>query len=288
MAKSFASGAAFKTSLEARLKALASQRNVPLNTLRLKLIIERLLARLFLRPNPPWLLKGGYAMELRYRPKARTTRDIDLTVSAFDTSAALKKRLEELRDELQQVADADLSDYFAFRIESPKIELQGAPGGGARFPCEAFLAGKTYGRFPIDIGFGDDVGAAPERLVGDDLLAFAGVPPANVLAIPKTQQFAEKLHAYTFPWKDRENTRTKDLIDMVMLIETGEITPAETRAAVFSTFTRRGKHTAPDELLPPPRDWVKEFTALSKEASLSTTDLSEAFTILSRFYQTLR
>src|SRR5271168_2107034 len=128
MAKSFRSAAAFKTSLEDRLKALASTRNTPLNTLRLKLIIERLLARLFAQPNPPWLLKGGYAMELRYRPRARTTRDIDLTVATFDASAALKIRLEELRDELQEVADTDLGDYFTFRIESPKIELQGAPG----------------------------------------------------------------------------------------------------------------------------------------------------------------
>jgi hypothetical protein len=288
MAKSFGSPAAFKTSLEVRLKALASERNVPLNTLRLKLIIERLLARLFTQPNPPWLLKGGYAMELRYRPRARTTRDIDLTVSAFDASAALNKRLEELRDKLQQAADADLGDYFTFRIESPKIELQGAPGGGARFPCEAFLAGKTYGRFPIDIGFGDEVGAVPDRLVGDDLLAFAGVLPAIVLAIPKTQQFAEKVHAYTFPWKDRENTRTKDLVDIVMLIETGEIAPSETRAAVSTTFARRGKHAAPDELLPPPRVWAKEFAALANEACLSTTDLSEAFMILSRFYHALR
>jgi hypothetical protein len=40
--------------------------------------IERLLARLVVDKDPPWLLKGGYAMELRFRPKARTTSDIDL------------------------------------------------------------------------------------------------------------------------------------------------------------------------------------------------------------------
>jgi hypothetical protein len=40
--------------------------------------IERLLARLVVDKDPPWLLKGGYAMELRFRPKARTMSDIDL------------------------------------------------------------------------------------------------------------------------------------------------------------------------------------------------------------------
>ena len=61
MAKSYATPAAFKASLEARLRAVAAERGLPINTLRLKLVIERLLARLFARPNPPWLLKGGYA-----------------------------------------------------------------------------------------------------------------------------------------------------------------------------------------------------------------------------------
>ena len=59
MAKSYATAAAFKASLEARLRALATERGLPINTLRLKLVIERLLARLFSQPNPPWLLKGG-------------------------------------------------------------------------------------------------------------------------------------------------------------------------------------------------------------------------------------
>ena len=50
MAKSFTDPIAFKTSLEARLRTLAVQRGIALNTLRLKLVIERLLARLFAQP----------------------------------------------------------------------------------------------------------------------------------------------------------------------------------------------------------------------------------------------
>ena len=80
MAKTFKTGAAFRQALEQRLKTAAEERGVPLNTLRLKLTIERLLARLFAKPEPPWLLKGGYAMELRYRPNARTTKDVDLSI----------------------------------------------------------------------------------------------------------------------------------------------------------------------------------------------------------------
>ena len=195
MAKSFKTAADFRISLEQRLKQSAALRGLPLASLRLKVVIERLLARLFVTPAMPWLLKGGYAMELRYRPRARTTKDIDLSV----TSAAgeLAARLAHIRDELQAAADNDMSDYFVFQIGSPSSELQGAPGGGARFPVNALLAGRSFGRFHIDVGFGDPAISAPEELIGQDFLAFAGVPPAKALAIPKAQQFAEKLHAYT-------------------------------------------------------------------------------------------
>lgn len=284
MAKSFASPMAFKTSLEARLRTVAAQRNVPINTLRLKLVIERLLARLFVRQNPPWVLKGGYAMELRYRPRARTTRDIDLTCAA-EGDIGLQDRLRLVRDQLQTAAEIDLGDYLTFRIEEPQVELIGAPLGGARFPCEAFLAGKTYGRFHIDLGFGDEVGTAPEVLAGDDLMAFVGIPPARVLAIPKPQQFAEKIHAYTRPWDDRINMRTKDLVDLVLLIETNSVKPAEVSEAVHATFERRNTHPIPAELPDPPAVWAEEFAALSVEASLRANQLGQAISTLRQFWQ---
>ena len=81
MAKQFGSAAAFKASLEAHLRKRAAERGVPYATLQLKFVIERLLARLFRDEKPAWLLKGGFALDLRFRPRARTTKDIDLTVS---------------------------------------------------------------------------------------------------------------------------------------------------------------------------------------------------------------
>ncbi len=267
MAKTFASTAAFKTSLEARIKTMAGQRGIPINTLRLKLVIERLLARLFAHSNQPWVLKGGYAMELRYRPRARTTRDIDLTCAATG-DMDLQSRLRIVRDQLQAAAEIDLGDYFVFRIEEAQAELAAAPLGGARFPCEAFMAGKTYGRFHIDLGFGDETGAAPDVLAGDDLLAFAGIPPARVLAIPEPQQFAEKIHAYTRSWDDRVNMRTKDLVDLVLLIETASVQPTEVAVAVRATFSRRNTHPIPMELHEPPGIWADDFVTLAAEAQL--------------------
>ena len=146
------------------------------------------------------------------------------------------------------------------------------------------IAGRTFGRFHLDVGFGDPISGEPEELIGDDLLAFAGIAPARALAIPKAQQFAEKLHAYTYRWTDRGNTRVKDLVDLVLLIERGELDPAAVVAAVNETFARRGTHPVPDTLDPPPPLWTDEFPPMAEQAGLTTTDASTAFSRLAEYW----
>jgi hypothetical protein len=285
MARKFGSAAAFKTSLEAHLRKRAEERKVPLSTLQLKFVIERLLARLFRNPNPPWLLKGGFAMDLRFRPRARTTKDVDLSIALVpvEGNTAL---IAVVRERLQEAGAQDLGDYLSYRVGEPKQELTNAPKGGARYPCEAVLVGKAYARFHIDVGCGDALVGEPERLLGDDLLSFAGIGPASVLAIPKGQQFAEKLHAYTFPWSGRRNTRTKDLVDLVLLIERGPPDAADFRGALEATFSTRATHPLPKTLQPPPAEWRTEFARMAAEAGLSTTEYLEAFAILEHFWTT--
>jgi hypothetical protein len=284
--KRFASAAAFKASLEDRLRRTATERGIPLNTLRLKFVMERLLAPLFAIVDPPWLLKGGYAMELRYRPGARTTRDLDLSIENPTSAATAPARLAVVREELQTAAEIDPGDYLRFTIAVAQTELQGAPLGGARFPCEAKLAGKLYGRFHLDVGLGDVSTGATERLTGDSILEFAGIPPAVVLAVPKAQQFAEKIHAYTFPWKDRTNTRTKDLVDLVLFVQTASLPgPIKLREALAATFARRKSHPLPEELSQPPVTWEADYLAMAGEAQLSAATLADGFAVVSDFWR---
>jgi hypothetical protein len=245
--------------------------------------MERLVARLFRDPDAPWLLNGGFAMDLRYRPKARTTKDIDLSVSPRPAGGA-----GQLRDLLQDAAATDAGDFLTFRIGELKAELTNAPKGGGRFPCEAVLLGKTYAKFHIDVGLGDVVLGEPEVLAGDDFLGFAGIEPASARAIPKPQQFAEKVHAYTYPWEGRANTRTKDLVDLVLLIERGVLDASLIRAALRATFETRGTHALPSALPAPPSHWKAEFPTMAEEAGLLATDCTDAFATLSAFWDANR
>jgi hypothetical protein len=285
MGKAFKTAAAFKMSLEERLRALHEESGAPIQSLRLKVVIERLLARLFAAPDPPWLLKGGYAMELRYRPRARTTKDIDLSVKTL--ASTLAERLQHVRDELQAAADQDAGDYFVFQIGAPTSELQGAPDGGARFSVNALLAGKSFAKFHLDVGFGDPVLSTPEKLVGQNFLGFAGIAPAQASAIPKAQQFAEKIHAYTKPWTDRGNTRVKDLVDLVLFLTVDAPQADAIRAAVERTFELRATHAIPLELPPPPDAWGLVYDEMAVEAELNPAGMDEGFQLLVAFWSSL-
>src|SRR5450631_3055474 len=90
--KKYAIAAAFRRGLEDRLQDIARKESVDLQRLRRQVAFDRLLARLFQAAQPralPWVLKGGYAMELRIKT-ARTTKDIDLTMLASSVLARRK------------------------------------------------------------------------------------------------------------------------------------------------------------------------------------------------------
>jgi predicted nucleotidyltransferase component of viral defense system len=79
-------------------------------------------------------------------------------------------------------------------------------------------------------------------VTGEDWLGFGGVEPPSFPVISAEQQFAEKLHAYTLPRGERVNTRTKDLIDMVLLIREEKLDRAKTAAAVRPQSELAGSH----------------------------------------------
>jgi hypothetical protein len=77
--RKYATGIALRTALEERLKQIARDEGVDLQRLRRQVAFDRFLAPLFPGARANWILKGGYAMELRFHT-ARATRDLDFTV----------------------------------------------------------------------------------------------------------------------------------------------------------------------------------------------------------------
>ena len=284
----YATATGFRTALETRLRQRAGGSQASLGRLRRQVAFERLLARLFREDGSPWLLKGGYALELRLGDIARATRDLDLGVPDPARLAVGGERPgAALREALADAVEHDLGDWFAFAIGPATADLDGPPGGGARYPVDCLLDGRVFAQFHVDVALGDGVAGRPERLAGHDFLAFAGITPARPAVLPATQHFAEKVHAYTFPWRERPNTRVRDLIDLILLIDTGLLEPAATTAALRLTFTRRATHALPTVLPPPPEEWGTPFAALAEGVALVERTVDEAFARVARFFATL-
>lgn len=218
-----------------------------------------------------WVLKGGYALELRFR-HSRATKDLDLTVKTATARAnAQETSGASLRERLLTAASVRLPDFFAFDVGEAMLMLDQAPEGGARFPVDVRIDGRTFVKFHVDLGVGDDVLEPLDEIVGENWLGFAGITPTAVPALSVEQHWAEKLHAYTRPREGRTNTRVKDLIDLVLLIERETLAGDRVIASVGATFTRRQTHEIPRELLIPPADWEKPFAALAEECQLAHT-----------------
>jgi len=74
---------------------------------------------------------------------------------------------------------------------------------------DARLDGRTFVRFHVDLGLGDEILEPIDRVVGDDWLGFAGIPAVSVPTLSAEQHWAEKLHAYTRPREGATNTRVR-------------------------------------------------------------------------------
>lgn len=273
--RKYVTGRALRTALEERLKRIALEEGVDLQRLRRQVAFDRFLARVFPRIGADWILKGGYAMELRFQT-ARATRDLDFTARTVQSVTG-----DGLLKQLQDAGAADAGEFFRYRIGEPTMDLDGAPYGGARYPVEAIMDGRTFVKFHLDVGIGDVVIDPPEHARMRDWLGFAGIAPPAVPMIQREQQFAEKLHAYTLP-RTTPNSRVRDLVDMVLLIQSGTLESGRVVQALRATFGRRATHSVPEALIPPPGEWNSPFVRLAAECSLDVS-VSEAFRIVTEF-----
>lgn len=285
--KQYKTAQALRTALETRLQDMARRQGMDIQRLRRRVAFDRFLARLFTAEpmeRYPWFLKGGYAMELRMR-HARATKDIDLTITASGEASGVAGEAERLRILLQRASSVDLQDRFVFLVGEPMLELNAPPEGGSRYPVVATMAGRTFARFHVDVGIGDDALDPVDHIEGEGWFDFAGLPRPEFRMISREQQFAEKTHAYTLPREDRENSRVKDLVDLLLLLQT-DMEPDRVRRNLRMTFERRHTHSIPLELPAPPSSWRTRFEVLARECGLDA-EMDRAFQTLAVYFRSV-
>jgi predicted nucleotidyltransferase component of viral defense system len=247
----YASTTAFRAALEARLNAARTDA-VGISRLRKRVVFERLLARLNETAPGAWVLKGGFALELRLGAHARTTKDIDVDF-ALDEEQAVELLIDAAR--------LDLDDGFEFDVE--RMPINADPGGGERWSVTANVAGRLFERAAIDIDFATEPVLEPQTIVSSELLAFADVEPVRIPALAVEQHVAEKLHAYTRTYAgERPSSRVKDLVDLAVIANSTELDATRLGHAIDGIFSRRATHARPAAVPAPPKDWAAAWRRL--------------------------
>ena len=267
-----------RQALLARMRDVAREAtgDEPVRRVHLTVAIDRFLVRLLATtPWGTWVLKGGYANQLRHPGEARFTEDVDLRIDAgIDAASGM------VAAAIAHVLD----DPFTYELAAPPRQLPGPPGGGLRFAVVARIAGAELVRFKLDISSRDAVTGELERHPSDPVVERLGFEPAWFPVYPVAQQFAEKLHAYTLP-RDVENTRAKDLADMVWLVQRHPFTSDALIEAATATFARRASHPWPPVPARPPATWVRQYASLRKEMALGPATAQEAHEALVAFLE---
>lgn len=263
----YATGAAFRQALGDQIRRLNLESGLPFDRIRKMVAFDRFLDRLLQMCPDRWVVKGGFALQLRIGNKARTTKDIDLL---------LREETMDVHEALQNAGFMDLGDWFSFEVPpSPGIVI--GVTGVSRYNIRAILDGRLFEAFHIDVGVGNPIVSPVDILQSTDFLSFAGLKPVQIPCYPVNQQIAEKIHAYTKPRASGDNTRVKDFVDILLLAGLGRIPYNDLMSAIQATFDFEKTHPIPKTLPLPPRGWGQPFRRLSDEAGLDKITIDVAF-----------
>lgn len=280
----YGSAQAFRAALETRLRDESERSGVALVRLRRRVMFERIIARLDESHPGRWVVKGGMALEIRLKDKARLTRDIDVGLRAAVLSAAA---LHE--DLVAALAVASPNDWFELLPRVPTtLEVDGAGHLTWRVKIEVRLAARAFDIMTVDISPRVHELDATERLPLPDSLAFAGVPGRSVEVIDVNRHAAEKLHALCRTYGDRENSRVRDLVDIVLLLEHGLIDPPRVAAAAARVWADRDSGLPPAEPPTLPASWPGSYERLTSDLTVEAATFAAAHARLAEFWSAMQ
>lgn len=271
---------ALRMALEQRLLTESRATRQSIQRLRRRVVFERVVTRLQLAEPGMWVLKGGMALEVRLPDDARRTKDIDVGFrGTVDSAEVLHARLT------LALSEDSVGDDFVI-IAGPVTELMDDGAGHTtwRTSLTAHLAGRLFDRIQLDISPRPHELADTEMVTLPNSLAFAGIATTTVEVIDVPRHAAEKFHAMSKNFGARENTRVRDLVDVVILHEHGMIDPATLAVASRAVWFERNGAEPPR--VPPalPRSWAERYQSMAVDLGLATTDFPTACAVVAAIW----
>lgn len=271
----YASPQALRMALSQRLLTQSETTGISLDRLRRRVLFERIVTRLYAAEPGIWVVKGGMALEVRLRDEARLTKDLDLGLRAkVQASGDLKERLIEALS-----IDPD-KDGFILSVGSVKRLMEDNQGQATwRAQIASQLAGKPFGGMQVDVSPRIHELDETDFMVLPNFLDFAGIEPPEVELVSVDRHVAEKFHGMLKQFPDRENTRVRDLVDLVLLNEHGLVDPERAAESVRCVWAERDEPLS-DEFPSLPMNWPDRYEAMAAELNLAAASFGDAVAVV--------
>jgi hypothetical protein len=227
-----------------------------------------------------WILKGGMALEVRLKDDARLTKDVDLGLRDVVANQ------DELHDRLIRALRTDpFGDSFVLEVERPTPLTEDEGGNSTwRARVTARLADTEFGRVQLDISPRIHELNDTDRIELPNLLAFADIPPPTIEIVDIHRHAAEKYHGMLRALGDRENSRVRDLVDLVILIEHEMLDSRPVAAACMNVWSERDR-TGPPAVLPAlPESWPERYERMASEYDIEAQSFSAAYGLVGDFW----
>ena len=152
------------------------------------MILAGVLERATGADGPRFIVKGGVALELRLRDRARATKDIDIVLR--DTKA-------DLADTLEQALTGEAYQGFSFRRKGQPLLLD---NGTVNMAFAVTYRGQPWTSISVDIARAEAGESEVEWVEAIALTdAFGVTGPALLPCLPVRFHVAQKLHGLTLP-----------------------------------------------------------------------------------------
>jgi len=222
-----------------------------------------------------WVLKGGMALEVRLADRARVTKDVDLGLRDDVLGG------EQLRTRLaSSLREKQADDMFALKVGPAKRlaeDLGGEPTWRMRIVAD--LAERIFGSVQVDISPRARELGATDLVALPNSLDFAGIASQQIEIIDIHRHAAEKLHAMLKDFGDRDNTRVRDLVDLVMLTEHELLDAPALAVAVEGVWAERDGVMPPVALPALPASWSDRYERLAVEHTLAVGSFGAALDV---------
>lgn len=222
--------------------------------------------------SPRFFVKGGVALELRLRDRARATKDIDIV---------LRDPRADLADSLELALTGDPYQGFSFRRKGQPLLLD---NGAVNMEFAVTYRGQPWTSISVDIARAEAGEADVEwvdAIVLTDVFGVTG--PAQLPCLPLRFHVAQKLHGMTLPPRPgKQNERFRDLVDLLLMDAMITKDGDALREACELVFSTRNTHPWPPDLTAAPTHWARPFAELAKELELPDTNVDAALASVRR------